>query len=120
MPKFGRDELLAFVEPAPDEIDKALDEEDAERRPEWSPTLRERRIEESQSLRRALTRFPKNLYGEVCRRTKMTAKVHRSRGDPDLEGTSPLHFGHGMEVDHIILGQDLTNFRRGAGMFSGI
>ena len=114
MPKFGRDELLAFVEPAPDEIDKALDEEDAERRPEWSPTLRERLIEESRSLHRALTRFPKNWNGEVCRRAKMTAKVHRSRGDPDLEETSPLHFGHGMEVDHIILGQDLTKISEGS------
>ena len=114
LPKFGHDdELSACIEPVPGEGDKPLDEEDAERHPEWSPTLRERLIEESRSLRHALTHYPKNRYCEVCRRAKMTAKVHRSRGDPDPEETPPLHFGHRMRVDHIILGQDLTKGSEG-------
>ena len=42
----------------------------------------------------------------------MTGRVHRSRGDPDPDELPPLHYGHKMRADHIILGSDLT---KGAG-----
>ena len=96
LPRFGKDdELKACVEPAPDEKDMPLDEEDAERHPEWTPSLRERLMAQARSWEHQLTFFPKNRYCEVCKRSKMTAKVHKSHVDgPDPEETPPLHFGH--------------------------
>ena len=42
----------------------------------------------------------------------MTGRVHRSRGSPGEDEIPPLHYGHMMRADHIILGADLT---KGAG-----
>ena len=42
----------------------------------------------------------------------MTGRVHRSRGAPGEDEIPPLHYGHMMRADHIILGADLT---KGAG-----
>ena len=44
----------------------------------------------------------------------MTQRVHRKRGmliDP--EETPPLHFGHKLRVDYIIIGSDLTKGSEG-------
>ena len=69
----------------------------------------EEAIEEAKSLTHQLTYYPKNRYCEVCKRAKMTAKVHRSRKEvQDPEETPPRHYGHKLRADHIILGHDLT------------
>eukprot|EP00439_Symbiodinium_sp_Y106_P022683 s2641_g2.t2 len=47
-------------------------------------------------------------------RAKLTAKVHRSRkADEDPEETPPLHYGHWLKADHIILGHDNTKGSEG-------
>ena len=116
LPRFGEeDELTACAEPIPGGGDEPLDEEDAEEHPEWTPSLRERLIAASKSLAHQLTHYPKNRYCDICKRAKMTAKVHRSRKDegPDPDDTPPLHYGHRLRADHIILGQDLTKGSEG-------
>ena len=114
LPRFGEDDELVQCEPAKaGEADEPLDEEDVERHP-WTPSLRERLVEEATSLRHQLTHYPKNRYCEVCRRAKLTAKVHRSRkADEDPEETPPLHYGHWLKADHIILGHDNTKGSEG-------
>ena len=104
----GGDELEKIVEPTKEIGDEALDSEDEELNP-WSPTLRVKLQGEAKSLGHQLTHFPKNRYCEICRRAKMTQRVHRKRGmliDP--EEAPPLHFGHKLRVDHIVIGSDLT------------
>ena len=115
VPRFGsgEDELSKIVEPIKEKGDEALDSEDEERNP-WSPTLRVKLQEEAKSLGHQLTHFPKNRYCQICRRAKMTQRVHRKRGMlVDPEETPPLHFGHKLRVDHIITGSDLTKGSEG-------
>ena len=116
LPRFGDDdELRACAEPEMGEMDQPLDEEDAETHPKWTPSLRERLVKESKSLAHLLTHYPKNRYCEICKRAKMTAKVHRSRKDEEMDSdeTPPLHYGHRLRADHIILGHDLTKGSEG-------
>ena len=109
----GGDELDKIVEPTKEKGDEALDSEDEEQNP-WSPTLRVRLQGEAKSLQHQLTHFPKNRYCEICRRAKMAQRVHRKRGMlVDPEETPPLHFGHKLRVDHIIIGSDLTKGSEG-------
>ena len=110
LPHFG-DEIMLCEEPSMEPLDKPLDEEDEEANP-WTPSLRDRLIEESKSEKHQLSHFPKNMYCLVCQRSRMTGRVHRSRGEPDEDEVPPLHYGHMMRADHIIQGSDLT---KGAG-----
>ena len=45
----------------------------------------------------------------------MTQRVHRGKKGADKEGeeTPPIHFGHRLRADHIILGSDLTKGSEG-------
>ena len=44
----------------------------------------------------------------------MTGRVHRSRDKKsDVEEAPPLHFGHRLRADHIVLGSDLTKGSEG-------
>ena len=110
LPHFG-DELMLCDEPKAEPLDAPLDEEDEEANP-WTPSLRERLEEEAKSETHQLCHFPKNRYCSICQRAKMTGRVHRSRGAPGEDEIPPLHYGHMMRADHIILGADLT---KGAG-----
>ena len=94
------------------ERDKPLDSDDDL---EWTPSLRDTLMKEAHSLEHSLTHFPKNRYCEVCRRAKMTQRVHCGKKGADKEGeeTPPLHFGHRLRADHIILGSDLTKGSEG-------
>ena len=95
------EELLAAREPEKEPGDEPLTSEDEE----WTPSLREKLQQEANSEKHQLTHFPKNRYCEICRRAKMTAKVHRKRGlEIDPEETPPLHFGHKLRADHMITG----------------
>lgn len=42
----------------------------------------------------------------------MTSRYHRRRGIPEPDEIPPLHFGHQMRVDHIIIGNE---FSKGSG-----
>ena len=106
LPHFG-DEIMSCVPPVMEPLDEPLDEEDGEANP-WTPSLRERLIEEAKSIKHQLSHFPKNRYCLICQRAKMTGRIHRSRGLPDEDEVPPLHYGHMMRADHIILGSDLT------------
>ena len=109
----GGDELDKIVEPSKEKGDEALDLEDEELNP-WSPTLRVKLQGEAKGRGHQLTHYPKNRYCEICRRAKMTQRVHRKRGMlVDPEETPPLHFGHKLRVDHIIIGSDLTKGSEG-------
>ena len=72
--------FMLCEEPNMEPLDKPLDEEDEEANP-WTPSLRDRLIEESKSEKHQLSHFPKNRYCLVCQRSKMTWRVHRSRGE---------------------------------------
>ena len=109
----GGDELDKVVEPVKEKGDEALDSEDEELNP-WTPSLRVKLQDEAKSLEHQLTHFPKNRYCPICRRAKMTQRVHRKRGMlADPEETPPLHFGHKLRVDHIVVGSDLTKGSEG-------
>ena len=43
----------------------------------------------------------------------MISHYHCRRGDPDDDETPPLHFGHQIRVDHIIIGSDLSKGSEG-------
>ena len=43
----------------------------------------------------------------------MTSRYHRKRGDPDPDETPPLHFGHMLRVDHLIIGSELSKGSEG-------
>ena len=43
----------------------------------------------------------------------MTSRYHRKRGDPDPEKTPPLHFGHMLRVNHVVMGNDLSKVSEG-------
>ena len=43
----------------------------------------------------------------------MAGRVHRAKIEEDPEETPPLHFGHRLRVDRIVLGQDLTKGSEG-------
>ena len=93
--------------------DEPIDSDDEESNP-WVPSLREKLQKEAKSSKHALTHFPKNRYCEVCRRSKMLAKFHRKRGlEVDPDEIPPLHFGHKLRVDHIVLGRDLAKGSEG-------
>ena len=109
----GEDEIIMAKEPSKEDADKALDSEDEELNP-WTPSVRDKLQAESKTLKHALTHFPKNRYCEVCRRAKITARYHRKRDlEVDPEEAPPLHFGHQLRADHIILGEDLTKGSEG-------
>ena len=115
LPRFGfEDDELKFSEPVAREVgDAALDSEDEESNP-WNVTLREKLQEEARSPKHALTHFPKNRYCEICQRAKMTSRYHRKKGlEVDPEKIPPLHFGHLIRADHIVLGSDLTKGSEG-------
>ena len=115
VPHFGAgdDEIIMAKEPSKEEADKALDSEDEELNP-WTPSVRDKLQAESKTLKHALTHFPKNRYCEVCRRAKMTARYHRKRDlEVDPEEAPPLHYGHQLRADNIILGEDLTKGSEG-------
>eukprot|EP00438_Fugacium_kawagutii_P007603 Skav200637 [mRNA] locus=scaffold353:180885:187483:+ [translate_table: standard] len=65
------------------------------------------------SANQQLTRYPKSRSCEVCMRAKMTARYHRKRGDPDPDEAPPLHYGHQIRVDHLIMGSDLQKGSEG-------
>ena len=69
--------------------------------------------EAAKTLNHSLTHYPKSRHCEICKRAKMTSRYHRRRGDPDEDETPPLHFGHQMRVDHIIIGSDLSKGSEG-------
>ena len=46
-------------------------------------------------------------------RAKMTSRHHRKRGDPDPDEKPPLHFGHQLRVDHIIIGSEVSKGSEG-------
>ena len=47
----------------------------------------------------------------------MLAKFHRKKGlEVDRDIVPPLHFGHRLRVDHIVLGRDLAKGAEAAGM----
>ena len=111
LPNFGTDDELSLCDASvATEADAPIDSDDNE---EWTPSLRERLIAESKTLSHQMTHFPKNRYCSICRRAKMTGKVHRAKVEEDPEETPPLHFGHRLRVDHIVLGQDLTKGSEG-------
>ena len=115
LPRFGfEDDEPKFSEPVAREVgDAALDSEDEESNP-WNATLREKLQEEARSPKHALTYFPKNRYCEICQRAKMTSRYHRKKGlEVDPEEIPPLHFGHLIRADHIVLGSDLTKGSEG-------
>ena len=85
-------------EPAAAEVDAPIDSDDDQ---EWSPDLCGRLIAESKFLNQQMTHLPANRYCEICRRAKMTGRVHRARTREDPEETLPLHYGHRLRVDHI-------------------
>ena len=60
-------------------------------------------LEELDMPHNLLTHFPKSKTCEICKRAKMTSRYHRRKHDIDPEETPPLHFGHQLTVDHIIL-----------------
>ena len=110
LPHFGDDvdEIFVSKEVEREPGDEPLDSEDEESNP-WVPSLRERLQKEAQSSNHALTHFPKNRYCEVCRRSKMLAKFHRRKGlEVDPDEIPPLHYGHRLRADHVILGRDLA------------
>ena len=93
--------------------DEPIDSDDEESNP-WVPSLREKLQKEAKSSKHALTHFPKNRYCEVCRRSKMLAKFHRKKDlEVDPDEIPPLHFGHKLRVDHIVLGRDLAKGSEG-------
>ena len=115
VPHFGDevDEVFRSEDVVREAGDEAIDSDDEESNP-WVPSLREKLQNEAKSVKHALTHFPKNRYCEVCRRSKMLAKFHRNKGleiDPDI--IPPLHFGHRLRVDHIVLGRDLAKGAEG-------
>ena len=65
------------------------------------------------TLNHSLTHYPKSKHCEVCMRAKMTSRYHRKRGDPDPDETPPLHFGHMLRVDHLIMCSDLSKGSEG-------
>eukprot|EP00438_Fugacium_kawagutii_P007496 Skav230013 [mRNA] locus=scaffold1958:420290:428629:+ [translate_table: standard] len=65
------------------------------------------------SANHQLTHYPKSRSCEVCMRAKMTSRYHRKRGDPDPDEAPPLHFGHQIRVDHLIMGSDLQKGSEG-------
>eukprot|EP00438_Fugacium_kawagutii_P005604 Skav201433 [mRNA] locus=scaffold201:334612:346103:- [translate_table: standard] len=65
------------------------------------------------SANHQLTHYPKSRSCEVCMRAKMTSRYHRKRGDPDPEEAPPLHYGHQIRVDHLIMGSDLQKGSEG-------
>ena len=116
VPHFGSvseaDGLFASV-PEREPGDTALDSEDEELHP-WTPSLRQKLELQASSLKHQLTHFPKNRYCEVCRRSKMQAKTHRKKGlEVDPEEMPPLHYGHRIRADHIIIGKDLSKGSEG-------
>ena len=114
LPRFGVDvEELLSTEVIREKGDEPIDSDDEESNP-WVPSLREKLQIEAKSAKHALTHFPKNRYCEICRRSKMTAKLHRKRGlEVDPEENPPLHYGHRIRVDHIVLGRDLAKGSEG-------
>ena len=79
-----------------------------------APSVRDKLQAESNTLKHALTHFPKNRYCEVCPRAKMAARYHRKRDlEVDPEEAPPLHYGHQLRADHIILGEDLPKGSEG-------
>ena len=115
MPHFGRetDEVFQTAEVEREKGDDPIDSDDEESNP-WVPSLREKLQKEARSMKHQLTHFPKNRYCEVCRRAKMLAKTHRKRGlEIDPDEIPPLHFGHKLRVDHIIIGRELTKGSEG-------
>ena len=69
--------------------------------------------EVAKTLNHSLTHYPKSKRCEICMRAKMTSRYHRRRGDPDPDETPPLHFGHMLRVDHLIMGSDLSKGSEG-------
>ena len=69
--------------------------------------------EAAKSLNHSLTHYPKSRHCEICQRGKSTSRYPRRRGDPDDDETPPLHFGHQIRVDHIIIGSDLSKGSEG-------
>jgi hypothetical protein len=65
------------------------------------------------TLNHSLTHYAKSKHCEVCMRAKMTSRYHRKRWDPDPEETPPLHFGHMLRVDHLIMGRNLSKGSEG-------
>ena len=70
-------------------------------------------VDAHKMLNHSLTHYPKSKHCEICKRAKMTSRYHRRKGEPDLEETPPLHFGHMMRVDHIVIGSDLSKGSEG-------
>ena len=115
LPHFGDevDEVFRSEELVREVGDDPIDSDDEETNL-WTPSLRERLQQEAKSAKHALTHFPKNRYCEICRRSKMLAKFHRKRGlEVDPEEVPPLHYGHKIRVDHIVLGRDLAKGSEG-------
>ena len=73
----------------------------------------ERSEEVAKTLNHSLTHYPRGKHCEICMRAKMTSRYHRKRGDPDPYETPPLHFGHMLRVDHLIIGSDLSKGSEG-------
>ena len=107
------DELEDCVPPEKTPDDEPLDEEDAEAYP-WTPSLKEKLQAIAKSPEHQITHFPKNRYCDICRRAKMTSRVHRyHHGEVDPDETPPLHFGHKLRTDHIVLNEELTKGSEG-------
>ena len=107
------DELEGCVAPEKIPDDEPLDEEDAEAYP-WTPSLREKLQAIAKSPEHQITHFPKNRYCDICRRAKMTSRSHRyHHGEADPEETPPLHFGHKLRADHIIINDELSKGSEG-------
>ena len=72
VPRFGvgENELEKVVEPPKENGDEALDSEDEELNP-WTPSLTEKGCKRKPEVR--------NINCEICRRAKMTQRVHRRR-----------------------------------------
>ena len=102
LPHFGEGDELSFCEDVGfSERDKLLDSDDDL---EWTPSLRNKLIKEAHSLEHFLTHVPKNRCCEVCRRAKMTQRVHcgKKGAYQKSEETPPLHFGHRLRADHSL------------------
>ena len=69
--------------------------------------------EAAKTFNHQLTHFPKSKHCEICMRAKMTARHHRKRPEPDPDEKPPLHFGHRLRVDHIIIGSEVSKGSEG-------
>ena len=81
--------------------------------PENPPSSEDDGEEAVKTLNHSLTHFPKSKHCEICMRAKMTSRHHRKRGDPDPDEKPPLHFGHQLRVDHIIIGSEVSKGSEG-------